>query len=121
MSNHTLLEFNHDYVPAQEDRKSYADQLCLYMSSGDKRFLPDGVSFLKMFHHSDPFPFIQKEKLEQVLLDHWPQLICDHANKRDTVVCGCSKVNLGLHKNVGLAMKSWIKHLIEEVEKLKWK
>ncbi len=53
MSNRTLIELNHDYCPQNEDCLIWAEQMQGYMHSGDKRHLPDGVTFIEMRHHSE--------------------------------------------------------------------
>lgn len=60
MSNRSLLEFNHDLGPRYgwpDDKLiRYASLIALYLGSGDKADLPDGVTFVQMRHHSDPAP-----------------------------------------------------------------
>lgn len=56
MSNRTLLEFNHDYCPKDADLLEWAEKLRTYMSSGDKEYLPQGVEWKNMRHHSEPCP-----------------------------------------------------------------
>lgn len=58
MSNRTLVELNHDYCPPDEDRKLliWARAMRVYMCSGDKEWLPSGVTFKAMRHHSEPDP-----------------------------------------------------------------
>lgn len=55
MSNRTLVELNHDYCPhATADLLQWAQAMQNYMSSGDPRRLPPGVTFVNMRHHSEP-------------------------------------------------------------------
>jgi hypothetical protein len=51
-----MLEFNHDYCPSLEDCELFGRQLRLYLMSGDRSYLPDGVTFFRRRHHSDPCP-----------------------------------------------------------------
>jgi hypothetical protein len=73
MSMRTLVEINHDYVPKNEDLRDWAYQIAQYMRSGDKKYLPDGVIWIEMKHHSDPGlvskgrPF-SKEELENLFV-----------------------------------------------------
>jgi hypothetical protein len=47
-----------------------------------------------------------------VLREHWLHAIeCDHEKKVDRPICACSKVNLGWHASVGLAVETWLMHL----------
>lgn len=55
MSNRTMVELNHDlypHTPAGE-QAWLANMLC-FLRSGNPRNLPDGVTFFKMRHHSEP-------------------------------------------------------------------
>ena len=57
MSNRTLIELNHDYCPRNaEQLEMWATQMQMFMHSGDKKLLPDGVTFKNMRHHSEPCP-----------------------------------------------------------------
>jgi hypothetical protein len=56
MSNRTMLEFNHDYCPRDEDLIAFAKDLQTYMRSGDPKLLPYGVTWFGMRHHSTPCP-----------------------------------------------------------------
>ncbi len=60
MSNHTLLEFNHDYCPKETDILTWAKLLVAYLRTGDKDLLPSGVTFKNMRHHSEPEPKMVK-------------------------------------------------------------
>ena len=54
MSNRTTLEFNHDYCPKDEsEAKELGIHLVGYMHSGDKSYLPQGVTFIESHHHSE--------------------------------------------------------------------
>ena len=53
MSNRTMLEINHDYAPRYGDElEEWAKRLRMYLSSGDPKDLPDGVTFFGSRHHS---------------------------------------------------------------------
>jgi hypothetical protein len=57
MSNRTLVELNHDFCPhGDEELMRWAVEMCTYMTSADKKFLPDGVTFKHFRHHSEPDP-----------------------------------------------------------------
>ena len=57
MSNRSMLEFNHDYVPDTEaEKKEWLEMLLNYMASGSKSDLPYGVTFFYSRHHTDPCP-----------------------------------------------------------------
>lgn len=59
MSNHSILEFNHDYCPATEDAEiKWARALVFYLHSGDKNLLPQGVTFKHIRHHSETEPLV---------------------------------------------------------------
>lgn len=54
MSNRTIVELNHDYSPRPEKLQEWAEAIKTYLRSGDKSFLPQGVTFISMRHHSEP-------------------------------------------------------------------
>ncbi len=58
MSNRTLVELNHDYSPGTSDDAllRWARAMRTYFGSGDKRDLPQGVTFKHIRHHSEPDP-----------------------------------------------------------------
>lgn len=57
MSNRTLVELNHDYCPqGAAELEEWANLMQRYMFSGDIKFLPKGVTFKNMRHHSEPDP-----------------------------------------------------------------
>lgn len=56
MSNRTLVELNHDFCPRAGEELAWAMALANYMTSGDKAFLPYGVTFKSRRHHSEPDP-----------------------------------------------------------------
>lgn len=56
MSNRTMLEFNHDYCPRDDDLIAFAYDLQRYMRSGNPMFLPHGVTWFGMRHHSADCP-----------------------------------------------------------------
>lgn len=59
MSNRTLVELNHDFCPRDEELLKWAKSMRLYMTSGDPKFLPYGVTFKHMRHHSEPDPMAE--------------------------------------------------------------
>ncbi len=65
MSNHTLLEFNHDYCPKLEDAQKWAEGIIIHMRTGDISSLPQGVKFRHMRHHSEPDPLVKKARREE--------------------------------------------------------
>lgn len=67
MSNLTLVELNHDYCPRidhDDELLKWAKDMALYMRSGRKSFLPQGVTFKNMRHHSEPDPLATTERQE---------------------------------------------------------
>lgn len=53
MSNRTMLEINHDYTPnSDESLLKWAQDMKMYLSSGDPECLPAGVTWFGMRHHS---------------------------------------------------------------------
>lgn len=58
MSNRTLVEINHDRVPGWSDEAllAWARAIYYYVGNGDKKYLPSGVTFKHLRHHSDPDP-----------------------------------------------------------------
>lgn len=58
MSNRSLLEFNHDYCPPDDDAACLALGRALrdYMRAADTDALPPGVVRKHYRHHSDPCP-----------------------------------------------------------------
>lgn len=67
MSNRTLIELNHDFCPSNDDAEvlKWAHKMRLYIISGDKNHLPNGVTFFWRRHHSDPCPFEQPLEFER--------------------------------------------------------
>jgi len=60
MSNRTMLEINHDTTPhTQEERERWVEAICHYLGSGDPKYLPQGVTFFGMRHHTQPCPMGQ--------------------------------------------------------------
>jgi hypothetical protein len=53
MSNRSLIEFNHDYCPKDEELLEWAKKIQTYLHSGDERELPRGLCLLEMRHHSE--------------------------------------------------------------------
>jgi len=58
MSNRSMLEFNHDACPPEDEEQLLLWAKCLrsYLWSADERLLPPGVTFFAIRHHSDPCP-----------------------------------------------------------------
>lgn len=57
MSLRSMLEFNHDQIPQDYiTAVAWADKLLAYFRSGDKKMLPQGVTFFNMRHHSEACP-----------------------------------------------------------------
>lgn len=55
MSNRSMLEFNHDKIPQDlHESIGWADKLLAYLRTGDATCLPDGVTFFRQRHHSEP-------------------------------------------------------------------
>lgn len=72
MSNRTMLEFNHDLMPsasfaapgtrAHRDREQWAINLLTYFQTGDVDYLPNGVTWFGIRHHSDACPLGEPPK-----------------------------------------------------------
>jgi hypothetical protein len=58
MSNRSLVELNHDFCPLNTDAEllKWASGMHCFFTSGDPTYLPQGVTFKHMRHHSDPDP-----------------------------------------------------------------
>lgn len=57
MSNRSLLEINHDTTPHNDDEiLKWGKAMVQYLSSGDPRRLPNGVTWFGMRHHSEDCP-----------------------------------------------------------------
>ena len=57
MSNRTMLEINHDFIYTTDQEKlEWANKMLGYLSSGDPKHLPDGVTWFGMRHHSTDCP-----------------------------------------------------------------
>jgi hypothetical protein len=69
MSNRTLVELNHDYCPKDQELKAWAYDVQMYMRSGTKQYLPVGVTFKHMRHHSEPDPMRAVELLRRIIED----------------------------------------------------
>ncbi len=53
MSNRTMIEINHDTTPnSDKELLVWAKQMQQYLSSGNPRLLPNGVTWFGMRHHS---------------------------------------------------------------------
>jgi hypothetical protein len=71
MSNRTLVELNHDYCPTgsgfkDSDLIKWATAFVRYMQSGEKNYLPKGVTFKHMRHHSEPEPVAGAADVEKL-------------------------------------------------------
>jgi hypothetical protein len=74
MSNRTLVELNHDFCPKDNDTDllMWASRMSVYMKSGDKRMLPEGVTFKHIRHHSEPDPLTPEatpEAIDAIVLE----------------------------------------------------
>jgi len=61
MSNRTLVELNHDYCPNLDNEEAllkWGEAIALYMKSGMSDYLPQGVEFKHIRHHTDPDPVL---------------------------------------------------------------
>jgi len=57
MSNRTMLEINHDTTPHGHDEiVRWAKAMVQYLSSGDPKLLPNGVTWFGMRHHTTNCP-----------------------------------------------------------------
>lgn len=56
MSQRSMLEFNHDHSPSNEEFDAWALALRRYLRSGDPKLLPYGVTFFRRRHHSEACP-----------------------------------------------------------------
>ncbi|MCY4044630.1 MAG: hypothetical protein OXE99_06090 [Cellvibrionales bacterium] len=57
MSNRSMLEINHDHVLRNdEELLKWAKSMQHYLSSGDPKLLPKGVTWFGMRHHSSECP-----------------------------------------------------------------
>lgn len=57
MSNRSMIEFNHDYAPNNEDtRNAWLAGMLAYFRSGDPIHLPPGATWFGMRHHTDAYP-----------------------------------------------------------------
>ena len=56
MSNRSLIEFNHDLCPQDNDKTLLRWVKCIrnYLTSGNPLTLPYGAKFIAMRHHSEP-------------------------------------------------------------------
>lgn len=83
MSNLTLMQINHDFCPRDEEAaKTFGLSMQAYLRSGDTSFLPEGVRFINMRHHSD----IPTRGHCPTLAEH-----CEHWNRGESCcVCGAA-------------------------------
>jgi hypothetical protein len=61
MSNRSMLEFNHDLTPGRltdEARQEWLASMLSYFSSGDPKYLPEGVTWFGMRHHTQDCPLV---------------------------------------------------------------
>lgn len=63
MSNRTLVELNHDYCPNDARWNWWVQKIQTYLHTGDPAYLPDGVTFKHMRHHSEPCPLDELARL----------------------------------------------------------
>ncbi len=57
MSQITMLEINHDTTPhGDEEILAWGRQMVAYLSSGDAKKLPQGVTWFGRRHHSEDCP-----------------------------------------------------------------
>ena len=57
MSNRTMVEINHDTTPHGHDEiVRWANAMVHYLSSGDPKLLPNGVTWFGMRHHTTDCP-----------------------------------------------------------------
>lgn len=56
-SNRTLIELNHDFCPQEpSELLEWATSIRDYMRTGETQYLPEGITFKHMRHHSEPEP-----------------------------------------------------------------
>jgi len=54
MRNRTLVEINHDHTPHNEEAfLEWSKNFERYLGSGEPKYLPNGVTYLGMRHHSE--------------------------------------------------------------------
>lgn len=52
-----MVEINHDHCPeGDQELLFWAKEFARYLRTGDVVYLPKGVTFFNMRHHSDPCP-----------------------------------------------------------------
>jgi hypothetical protein len=59
MSNRTLIEINHDYLPRHGDEEellNFAKSIRSALASTQGEKLPRGVTWVHQRHHTDPCP-----------------------------------------------------------------
>jgi hypothetical protein len=57
MGFRSMVEINHDTTPhTDEEKLAWANAMVAYLSSGDAKHLPSGVTWFKMRHHSEDCP-----------------------------------------------------------------
>jgi hypothetical protein len=67
MSNRSLIEFNHDHCPRNDEEcLSLGKALRSYMRGADTSELPPGVVRKHYRHHSDPDPMAGRETPDRV-------------------------------------------------------
>lgn len=75
MSNRTTVEFNHDYAPGDNDAEllAWASKLRMFLHSGDKDFLPKGITFIESRHHSDS-SIVERLEKQTEITRQWVEL-----------------------------------------------
>lgn len=79
MSNRSLLEFNHDYCPPNDDAACLALGRALrdYMRAANTAALPPGVVQKHFRHHSEPCPLARIEAPYGTRPDGTPRTLAD--------------------------------------------
>ena len=55
MGNRSILEINHDLTPyTDEEKLKWTRSMIDYLSSGNPKYLPEGVTWFGMRHHLKP-------------------------------------------------------------------
>jgi hypothetical protein len=59
MSQRSLIEINHDFMPGPSDAEllDWAKRMRSYIGSGSREDLPKGATVFWRRHHADPCPF----------------------------------------------------------------
>ncbi len=64
MGNRTMMEINHDHLidRTDEQKLEWVNRMASYLSSGDPKYLPKGVTWFGMRHHSTECPMGEPPK-----------------------------------------------------------